>query len=235
MQRSNHFVLITRAAITAALFVSLHVVAAQPPRAYHLELEASPAAPFPFLAKFGKVDLHVYRGGVRAETLWLNAFSRNNDPNLTVLNPLGRMYVEMPVANIGPMVKKLGGSHDAISSAIPIATPVRGKVKGIDALRYRLVYGPEAWIDLWTIEAVPENAQLRRIVNEFVSAISPSTAAAARSIPGTPVYVELNFSHYKKLPLLRMKELKFDDDGEADALRVGMIYVKAPFADAILK
>ena len=41
-------------------------------------LEASPAAAFPYLGKFGNVELHVYAGGVRAEALWLNSFSRND-------------------------------------------------------------------------------------------------------------------------------------------------------------
>ena len=47
---------------------------------YHLTLEAHPAAPFPFLSRFGKVTLDVYPGGVRAETFWLNGFSRNGSP-----------------------------------------------------------------------------------------------------------------------------------------------------------
>ena len=232
MPRSNRIALIARAAVTAALFVSLPFSAhAQ----YHLELEASPAAPFPFLAKFGTVHLHVFRRGVRAETLWLNAFSRDHTDFLTVLNPLGRMYVEMPIANIASMLTKLGGTREQIAYSVPVSAPLRGKVKGLDATRYRLVYGPDAWIDLWMIESIPQNAQLRRIVDELVAAISPSTAAAARKIPGTPVYVELNFSHYKKLPLLRLKELRFTNEGEDDALRVGALYMKAPFADAILK
>jgi hypothetical protein len=232
MPRSNRIALIARAAFTAALFVCLPFSAhAQ----YHLELEANPAAPFPFLAKFGTVHLHVFRGGVRAETLWLNAFSRDRTDFLTILNPLGRMYVEMPIANIASMLTKLGGTRETVAYAVPLSAPLHGKVKGLDATRYRLAYGPDAWIDLWMIESIPQNAQLRRIVDELVAAISPSTAAAARKIPGTPVYVELNFSHYKKLPLLRMKELRLTNEGEDDALRVGALYMKAPFAAAILK
>ena len=47
---------------------------AAPPPAYHLELEANPAAPFPFLGKFGTITLHVFPSGVRAETFWLQRF-----------------------------------------------------------------------------------------------------------------------------------------------------------------
>ena len=228
MQRSK----LTRAAILAALVLSLPFSAhAQ----YHLQLEASPAAPFPFLAKFGTIDLHVYRGGVRAETVWLNAFSRANTESMTVLNPFGRMYFDMPIANIASMLAKLGGTRERVAVSVPVSAPMRGKVKGVDATRYRLVYGPDAYIDLWTIDSIPTNTQLRPIVDELVSAISPSTAAAARKVPGTPVYVELNFSHYKKLPLLRMKELTRNNEGEEDALKVGSFYMKAPFADAIFK
>jgi hypothetical protein len=228
MQRSK----LKGAAVMAALLLSLPFSAQAQ---YHLELEASPAAPFPFLAKFGTIDLHVYRGGVRAETVWLNAFSRTNTESLTVLNPFGRMYFDMPIASIASMLTKLGGTRERVAVSVPISAPMRGKVKGIDATRYRLVYGPEAWIDLWTIDSIPQNAQLRRIVDELVTAISPSTAAAARKIPGTPVYVELNFSRYKKLPLLRLKELTRNNEGEEDALKVGSFYMKAPFADAIFK
>ena len=83
--------------------------------------------------------------------------------------------------------------------------------------------------------AVPENAQVRRIVNELVAAISPATAITARKVPGTPILVELNFSHYRKLPLVQLKSLKLNNAGEEDALKVGAVYMKAPFADAILK
>ena len=216
-----------------ALIAFATLLAAQPH--YHLELEANPAAPFPFLAKFGTVDLHVFGAGVRAETIWLNAFSRNGANDVTIMNPLARMYSDMPIADITSMLAKLGGSREVVAYSVPVSAPVRGRVRGVDATRFRLVYGPEAWIDVWTTSVIPENAQFRRLVIEVVGAISPSAAEAARNIPGTPVYVELNFSHYKTLPLVRLKKLRFDSDGESDALKVGMLYLKAPFADAILK
>src|SRR6266550_6652760 len=81
------------------------------PRPYHLTLEANPAAPFPFLSKFGTVTLHLYNGGVRAETLWLNGFSRAGAPVITVENPFGRMYTDVPVANISSIVGKLAGNE----------------------------------------------------------------------------------------------------------------------------
>jgi hypothetical protein len=209
--------------------------AATPPK-YHLHLEANPAAPFPFLSKFGTIDLHIYGGGVHAETIWLNGFSRNGSNDLTVMNPLGRMYFEMPITRIATWIAKLGASKEEAGVTPPqIAAPLRGFVKGIPATRYRIVYGPQAWIDLWTTTAIPENAQVRRIVNEIVASISPATAVTARKVPGAPIYVELNFRRYKKLTLVTLKELALNNIGEDEALKVGAVYAKAPFSDAILK
>jgi hypothetical protein len=220
------------ATLCAALAIPLF--AAGP---YHLELEANPAAPFPFLGKFGTVRIHVYGGGVRAETLWLNGFSRNSARSVTVENPFGRMYTDMPLAEISNMVRKLGGESLGPLSSPPqrVTAPVAGKVRGLDAARYRLVYGPEAWIDIWTTRAVPENPQFRAIVNEFVAGVSPGAALAARNIPGMPIYVELNFRRFKKVPLVRLKSLSANNAGESDALRVGTLYFRAPLLESIWK
>jgi hypothetical protein len=215
--------------------LALPAFAAAPPK-YHLRLEANGAAPFPYLARFGTVFIDVYGGGVHAETFWLNAFSRNDASEITVLNPLGRMYIDMPVASIVTTLQRLGGSRKDVSNFVPaIAPPLHGKVKDVDATRYRLLYGPDAWIDIWTTTVIPKNPQLERILYEIIAGISPNTLPAAQKIPGTPLYVELNFSHYKKLPILKLRELKMDDEGEKDALSVGSLYVKAPLADAIFK
>jgi hypothetical protein len=222
-----------RSIILTLLLVAAPLSAATRP--YHLELEANPAAAFPFLGKFGGVTLHVYGGGVRAETVWLNGFSRNGMPAVTVMNPFGRMYTDVPVSEISTVIGKLGGDPSARLASGVLQPPMAGKVRGIDAQRYRIVYGPQAWIDIWTTSAVPENRQLRLIVDEFVSGISPATAGVARRIPGTPVYVELNFRRFKKLPILRLKSLPFENAGEEDALKVGPIYMKAPLLDAIWK
>lgn len=204
---------------------------------YHLELEADPAAPFPFLAKFGKINLSVYGGGVRAETLWLNGFSRSGASTITVMNPYGRMYTDMPIVEIGRTIEKVGAAtrKQAGVAAPTLTAPVRGKVRGIDATRYRMIYGEQAWIDVWTTAVIPTNSQLRTIATEFVGGVSPGSANVWKQIPGTPIYVELNFSHYKKLPLLRLKSLTFENGGEVDALKVGTIYFKAPFLDSIWK
>ncbi|MEA2237963.1 MAG: hypothetical protein QOC81_2687 [Thermoanaerobaculia bacterium] len=207
---------------------------AAPPKPYHLELEANPASPFPFLGKFGTVTLHVYPAGVRAETFWLNGFTRNGTSAVTVENPLGRMYTEVPLAQISATLRKL--STSGVEKAEPASiTQTTGVVKGIPARRYRLRYGPEAWIDVWTTDTIPENEQLRSVINEFVRGISPATEAAIGSIRGTPLYVELNFRRYKKVPLVRLKNITWNADGEDDALKTGTFYFKAPLLDSIWK
>ena len=211
--------------LTAALLLFALPLFAQP---YHLTLEANPAAPFPFLGKFGTVTLDVYPGGVRAETLLMNAFSRNGATTITVENPLSRLATNEPIAGIAPTLQKLGRSDVAGVPAPSLGPELAGKVGSLPARRYRLVYGPAAWIDVWTATAIPPNPQLRAIVEQFVAGLAPGTAAALRSIPGTPLYVELNFRRFHKLPLLRLKSFVPNSDGEEEALRVGRLYFFAP-------
>ena len=209
--------------------------ATRPPQPYHIQLEANTAAPFPFLSKFGTITLHVYPGGVHADSIWLTGFSRLGTPTVTIQNPYARMYTTMPVSEITSMLQKTETEEELSSTPPPIAPPVSGKVRGIAARRYRLLYGPDAWIDVWTTNVVPENPQLRKIVDAFVRGISPATAESWKSIPGTPLYVELNFRRYKKLPLIRLKSLALNNLGQEKALTVGNFYFKAPMIESIWK
>ncbi|HEX8254430.1 MAG TPA: hypothetical protein VF846_14900 [Thermoanaerobaculia bacterium] len=204
---------------------------------YHLELEATPEAAFPYLGRFGKVDLHVYAGGVRGEALWLHGFSRNGTNAVTVANPLGRMYVDLQTAEIVPILTKLsGGKAGHERSAKPWLGPsIKGKVSGVDATRHRLVYGPTAYIDVWTTDVIPQNAQLRLLVNKVISGVAPGTAAVANKLPGTPIYVELNFRRFKKLPIVRLKKLTFAADDEKDALTLGSVYVRASVLEKLFQ
>lgn len=219
----------------ALLLTSLTPLAAAP-RPYHLELEMTPKTAFPWLGRFGDVDLHVYSGGVRGEALWLNALSRNGSKSVTVANPLGRMYVDVATAEIAATVAKLAGNEvGSERGAKPTLGPkMKGKVKGIAATRHRLVYGPNAWIDVWTTDAIPPNPQLRLLVRNAVAGVSPGTAAVADGLPGTPVYVELNFRRFRKVPIVRLKKLTFAAGDEADALTLGKLYVRAGMLEKIL-
>ena len=205
---------------------------------YHLELEANPAAAFPYLSRFGSsIEVHVYRSGVRAEALWLNSFSKNGADAVTVANPLGRMYVDVPVAEIAPLLRRLAGAGAGVEkAAVPAQGPVvRGKVSGIGATRHRLVYGSEAWIDIWTTNAIPANPQLRRISEQLVAGISPGAAEIVRAIPGTPLHIELNFRRFRNVALLKVKQLTFDVTAgdEQDALELGPLYVRAPLLERL--
>jgi hypothetical protein len=209
-----------------SLFLS---VAASAAPSYHLELEATPEAVFPYLGRFGNVELHVYAGGVRAEALWLNAFSRNDADAVTVMNPLGRMYVDVNVDEIAPILTRLAGAAGAVErNAEPKMGPnLAGEVQGIPATRHRFVYGPEAWIDVWTTDVIPANRQMQRIVTQVVRGISPATGELAEKISGTPIYVEMNFRRFKKVTLVRMKKLTRTADDEEDALTRGKMYIRA--------
>jgi len=209
--------------ILLAPLLALPARAAQP---YHLELEAQPAAVFPYLRTFGSVDLHVYAGGVRAEAAWTSGFSRNGDAAVTVLNPVSRTHVAMPLRDISSTLLKLAGASGALERSLaPILGPeTRGTVGGIVATRHRLVYGPGGWIDVWTTDAVAENPQYRAIVDELLRGISPGTAKVARTIRGTPIYVELNFRRFPKVQLLKLKKLTYAADDEADALKLPAFY-----------
>ena len=96
------------------------------------------------------------------------------------------MYTEVPVAQISTTLHKIA------TSGWKRAPPQRrsyGNVKGfppaaIACLRTR------SWIDVWTTDRIPENPQLRAIVNEFVRGISPATAASMNAIHGMPLYVD---------------------------------------------
>lgn len=222
--------------VLIVLILALPAAAAQ---RYHLELEATPAAVFPYLGRFGSVEIHLYPSGVRSEALWLDSFSKNGSGTVTVVNPLARMFVDVPVAEIVPILRRLAGGGGSLERRVsPVRGPVaRGKVHGMNATRYRLVYGPSAWIDYWTTDAIPENAQMRRITEQLVRGISPGTANVARTIPGTPVYVELNFRRFPKVTLLKVKQLTFNvsAEEEKDALQLGRIYMRAPLIERLLE
>jgi hypothetical protein len=207
-------------------------------RSYHLELEATPAAAFPYLSRFGALDVHVYASGVRADLLWLKGLSKNGSTAVTVANPLARMFVDVPVADIAPILRNMAGSVDASQRLTPPSRgpSVAGQVLGVAATRHRLIYGPEAWIDYWTTDAVPSNPQFNRIALQLVSGLSPATAAMVKRIAGTPVYIELNFRRFKKVPLLRLKKITFNVDAEEekDALELGPIYLRAPLLEKVL-
>jgi hypothetical protein len=202
---------------------------------YHLQLEAYPAAPFPFLSRFGSVTIDLYPHGLRVETLWLNAFSTVGSKSVTVENPLSRTYSDIALAEIASDLQNLSTYGTSLTDPPVVRAPLKGTVRGMEATRYRFEYGATAWLDLWTTSSFPENAQMRALELEVVRGIAPGTAAALKSVSGTPVYVELNFRRFRKVVLLRVKSLAFDTNGESSALKPGALYFKAPSWEEIWK
>ncbi len=225
--------------VAAALLVLLAWAAPPSPaaqRTYYLELHSSPTSVAPLLSRFGTIDLHVYSGGVRAESMWLDSFSRNGSPTVTLLNPIARMYAEVGVEDLPKLIAQITGIRRSQSDDVPrLLPPIDGKVNGVAARRYRLQYDATDWIDVWTTSAVPENPQLRRLADAFVRHFAPATAVPLARIPGNPLYVELNTREHPKFPLLQMRSLRFSDSGQSEALRVGSWYFKAPLIDAIFR
>lgn len=202
-------------------------------RPFHLTLEANPAAPFPFLGKFGNVTVQVYPKGVRAESLWLRGFSRNGTPFVTVEDPLNRTYSDIALTEIVSTLHNISGPLPSVVSAGPESIQVTsGNVHGIAAKRYRMMYGT-AFVDVWTTTALGDAPQYRALVDQFITGISPATAASMRQIPGVPIYVELNFRRFQKVVVLRVKKLSYDTKGEEDDLKVSSFMFRAPFGNVI--
>lgn len=210
-----------------------------PTAPYRLELELNPTAAFPVLKKFGTIDVTVYPGGVRAESLILHAFSRTGSPEMTLLAPLSRLYTEVPVGELRNIALTLTSSTDEIMPGLgefPIDSKVLiGKVGTIPAKRYRILLGDNSWIDVWSTSVIPENRQFERLQIEVVSAISRPAANLVRKIPGTSIYIEMNTQHYRKVPVLRLKSLVRSNAGEAEALQRGRFWARAPMIDLLWK
>jgi hypothetical protein len=220
----------------ALVFTALLLPATVFAAGYRLELEANPAAPFPFLSKFGSVEITLYPGGVAARAPMLRAFSRNGDPHVTVMSPLSRLYAEVGLTKIRTMMLTLARAEGEVMPGMgefPVSAPLKGKVGGLNALRYRIQLGPESSMDVWTTTAIPNNSQYQKLALEFAATVSKPAAAMVSRFAGVPIYVELNTIHHKKVALLRVKSFKPANDGEEDDLALGRLYLKAPGADAV--
>ncbi|MCA1732923.1 MAG: hypothetical protein LC732_04900, partial [Acidobacteria bacterium] len=187
---------------------------------------------------FGSIELSLFPGGLSGKAMMLRGFSRNAASAITVKNPLARLYAEVPIANVRPMILSLAGWNGAMfprAREFPLSNPQRGKVGGLDAMRYQVRLGPASSIDVWSTTAIPAHPQYRRLAREFASAVSPAAASLLDRIPGTPVYVELNTTHHRKVVLLRVKGFSRAADGEEAALTLGRAYIKAPGSDFFLR
>lgn len=227
-----------RASLVLLLLLGATAAAAAEPREYRLDLELDPTATFPFLARFGKIEISLYPGGVSASAPLLRGFSTSGSDSVTIMSPISRLYADLPIDRIRPLLLGLAGADEAeiaaTRKAYAVSAPVRGKVKGLEALRYRIRLGKKASVDIWTTKAIPHNEQYSRIALECVAALSKPAARTAMAIDGMPVYIELNTKDHQKVALLRVKSFTPSSAGEREALRTGSLYVKAPVIERVL-
>lgn len=208
--------------LPAILFVLASV------RPFHLQLESSTAVTFPLLRRFGTITTDIYPAGFRSTSIWLRAFSRNGSRTVTVENSVTRTYVVMPMSDAGDIVRVLGGHPiEARPPTSVRATP--GFVGRLSATRFRLMYAPNEFIDVWTTSVIGPAPAFRAFVDGLIRALSPTSAAVLRSIPGTPLYVELNIGRYRRFPMLRTRSIVFNHGGEQEALRISPFMFPAPF------
>lgn len=211
----------------------------RPAPGYRLDLKVSPTAPFPFLKRFGDIDVSVFPKGVRAESSVVDAISRTGSSSVTVTHPVARLYADVPVQDVRGVLVRLGGGKGELFPGLqefPIEpNAVAGKVRGVNATRYRIVLGKNSWIDVWTTTTIPKNRQFDLLANQLVSAFSKSAAKTMSRIPGVPVFVEVNTSRFKKLVVLRMTQIQRSAQGESEALTVGSFYARAPLVQKLLE
>jgi hypothetical protein len=224
----------------ALLFALLLLPAAlqASPSPYRLDLELDPGAPFPFLSRFGTIEISVHPEGVSGKALVLRGFSRNGSTSVTVMNPLARLYVELPFVTIQKRILALSGATGEVMPGLgefPVSGPLPGKVRGLDARRYRVHLGPESHLDVWTLASIPPNPQYLRLARLFAGTISAPAASLSSKLEGMPVYIEMNTSKHKKLQLLRLKRFTPGDDSGAEALQIGRVYAKAPGSDLLFE
>lgn len=221
----------------ALALASTSLGSAQPRLGSHwrADLELTPGAVLPFLGSFAAADVSIYPSGVTAESTFLRAWSRNQSGAIRIEHQLARLYSDMPLTQIRPTVLGLAGKDEPIArkARLRIDAPQSGRVRGLDAQRYRMHFSRRGYLDVWMTTTIPPSQQFRRIQNEFLSAISPAAAAEASRLPGTPVYVELNTPKHQKVVLLRLERVAVNLSAEAerDALSTGSLYVRAPFSD----
>ncbi len=222
----------TRRGLVLPLVVLLFVSATGVRRS-HLQLQSNVAATFPLMKRFGAITVDVYPHGFRASSIWLRAFAVNERKTITIENPISRMYDEMPMSEVGNMVRMVGGHPMNVGPPQQVVI-AEGKVRGLPSHRYRLVYGANDFIDVWTTAALGPAPAFRAFIDAFVRAIAPASAAVLRKVPDTPIYVEVNMGQYRKLAIVSPRSIGYNVSGEAEALRVSPWMFRAPFG-AIFK
>ncbi len=209
----------------------------RPVRDYRLEMELDLMAPFPFLDRFGAVELIVYPQGIRAEGLATTAVTLTGSSTVRIANPVLRLYADVPVSELGKILLSQSGvsTNELLPGLENVAlTKIgTGTVKDIPATRYRLSVGSKISIDLWTTADIPRNEHLNAIGLEVLRAISSAAAEAVTQLPGTLLYAEINSPNFQKVRLLRLRALTRSSAGFEEELAPGSFYAEAPLVDRL--
>jgi hypothetical protein len=207
-----------------------------PHKDYTLELVLTPVGDSKVIGRLGSVAVTVYPQGIHADSMWLDAISRQDSPNIVMFNPTTRLFSPVPVDGFRSVVLKMTGASEELMPKLrrfPIEDPVRARVGDIPASRYRIRLGPESWIDVWTTDIIPENPQLRRVSEELLSAISKEVSYLAREIPGVPLAIQFNTKNYPGKTVLSTKALRRSSAGHEQSLALGSFYVRTPLAERL--
>lgn len=216
------------------------VPAAAPPvprDRYTLELEARPSAVFPFLDKLGRIQILVYPEGVRADSLWLDGYLKAGSDQVRIENPALRLYTDSSYGALRTMFRSLAPEEKTAKFGdLPVRdTGRRGKIKNLPVQCHRIVLGKEAWIDVWTTEALKKSQPYHDLEMQILTTISPDLARAAAKIPGTRLHVVLNTKNHPETTLLATKEYLKSSAGHQEALQTGRFFLRAPSIDRIMR
>jgi hypothetical protein len=212
------------------MFVALLFAASA---AFHLQLESNAASAFPLMKRFGTISIEVYPHGFRATTIWLRGFAINGQNTITIENPVSRTWSRKPMSALGDLVRFVHPKPVSVGAPRSVQTST-GKVGKLASRRYRVVYGENDYVDVWTSNAIGPSPALRAAIDEIVAAVAPASRSVLQKIPDTPVFVEMNIGPYRKVAILTTRGVAFNATGESEALRVSPWMFQAPF-DTIFK
>lgn len=204
---------------------------------YALQLEARPAAVFPFLDKLGRVNLSVYPQGVRVDSRWLDGYLKAGSETVTIENPGLRMYTDASYGSLRQLFRGLAPEEKVMKlGKLPVLKTARtGNIKNLPVTCYRIQLGKKAWIDVWTTESLKQSRPYHDLQMQVLTTISPDLARAAAKIPGTPLHVVLNTEKYPETTLLSTREAFRSSAGHEDALQTGRFFLRVPSIDRLVK
>lgn len=203
---------------------------------YRLVLWIQPVGDDALTQKLGKATLTVYPQGVKADSLWLDGFTRQGSSQLTLLKPIARLYAQVELSDFSDIIRRMAGSRDGLVGNIGtlrVGNPVNGKINKRAAKRFRISIDQQQWVDVWTAADLPENKQLKKLTSEVLEAVSDQLPPVLDKIEGTPILVRLHTDEYRDVDVLGFRSIRSSSRGHADDLQVGRFFLRATFAEKL--